>query len=98
MWLGKLTTLDMTLMGWLGCKTATQTSKIVSDCLRVMNTLSGSHSIKIVFLAEKGSTLKGKNLLSRGKGSITLRVMFLGRFLFSNFAFLENFHSRFLRT
>ena len=25
-WLGKLTTLNMTLMGWLGCKTSTQTN------------------------------------------------------------------------
>ena len=25
-WLGKLTTLDMTQMGWLGCKTSTQTN------------------------------------------------------------------------
>ena len=25
MWLGKLTSLDMTLLGWLGCKTSTQT-------------------------------------------------------------------------
>ena len=27
-WLGKLTALDMTLMGWLGRKTSTQTNKI----------------------------------------------------------------------
>ena len=27
-WLGKLTTLDMTPLGWLGCKTSTQTNKL----------------------------------------------------------------------
>ena len=26
MWLGKLTALDMILLGWLGCKTSTQTN------------------------------------------------------------------------
>ena len=28
MWLGKLTTLNMTPLGWLGRKTSTQTNKI----------------------------------------------------------------------
>ena len=34
---------------------------------------------------------------NRGQGSITLGVMSLGRFSFSNFDILENFHDRFLR-
>ena len=35
---------------------------------------------------------------NRGRRSITLGVMSLGRFSFSNFAILENFPNRFLRT
>ena len=35
---------------------------------------------------------------NRGKGTIARGVISLGRFLFSNFAFLENFPNRFLRT
>ena len=31
MWLGKLTVLDMTPLGWLGRKTSTQTNKIIFD-------------------------------------------------------------------
>ena len=31
MWLGKLTVLDMTPLGWLGCKTSTQTNCISLD-------------------------------------------------------------------
>ena len=34
----------------------------------------------------------------RGKGSIMLGVISLGRFSFSNFAILENFHNKFLKT
>ena len=34
MWLGKLTTLDMTPLGWLGRKTSTQTNKTISPINR----------------------------------------------------------------
>ena len=35
---------------------------------------------------------------NRGKGSITLGVMSLDRFSFSNFVLLKHFHNKFLRT
>ena len=31
MWLGKLTTHSMTLLGWMGCKTSTQTNNVKKD-------------------------------------------------------------------
>ena len=31
-WLGKLTTLNMTPLGWLGCKTSTQTRHLIRNC------------------------------------------------------------------
>ena len=36
MWLGKLTALDMTPLGWLGRKTSTQTKATIWYCLRVI--------------------------------------------------------------
>ena len=41
---------------------------------RVMYTVSGSNSAKIVLPFEKGSTLKGKNLLPRGANSFLLKL------------------------
>ena len=32
-WLGKLTVLDITALGWLGCKTSTQTNKLSQEIL-----------------------------------------------------------------
>ena len=38
-WLGKLTTLDMTPMGWQGCKTSTQTNKQHGGEIRTLSML-----------------------------------------------------------
>ena len=38
-WLGKLTALDMTPLGWLGRKTSTQTNKLLGEEALQMNAL-----------------------------------------------------------
>ena len=41
-WLGKLTPLDMTPLGWLGRKTSTQTNKLIYGINTIRNAASDS--------------------------------------------------------
>ena len=78
MWLGKLTALDITPLGWLGRKTSTQTKL----SFQKLDTSSRSKLVymnsywkrlllkeRIFPLGSKFATLKGKNLLPLGANS-----------------------------
>ena len=49
-WRGKLTVLNMTLMGWLGCKTSTQSVNRPYEIYTVCHSVFGSTLFAILFL------------------------------------------------